>query len=584
MKQILLILTAGIILMQCTSSRWTVVNPSATDESEPPVMLTSSHKLLVQEEPTPSTPYFEAVLHSVQQLEYTQRVQVERTLQQYRPRWGFSLTSLLGGGLSFYAANSDLLVANPTNRQSLALNAAGLLLTTMAVTNLKPVGDAIYTGERRLLGVSGTIVQSDTVRVDQIDIPLFFDLHVSYEGDTLLSRSSDTFTDPELRVNLAALVRDRTITGLEPGEVEVFLRFNNEEQYKRYPVDTFMEPVVHIDVPATEIRNSPVITGRSSLTEVGSGSEFVYLGDFDDQWYEVQLGGSVAYVEKSAGMIQWRSADNGESPTIISIEEVPFGGIDVESFVPVLRTADSLDTAYLLHNHTGNQIGHRTYLERDLQLMELYFRNGFNLSQERIHSLDASRILDRDRSEELFPDSIHSAYLYITGYASVMQHDDGDGYRVVLDRLNEENEREQILLEEWIQPIARRTSGQLVLFIDLEFNHSQRPIPDDVQTNDRRMSALFQFSNRVLQLKPNSAILFSSGGGQASGLFAGTRTENMYHHIFPYYLAKGLQQRRTMLSELTRYLESQVDYTSRRLFDRAQEIHAFGNLTINLAD
>lgn len=569
--------------MQCTSSRWVVVDPSATDSGEQPVLRSSFHTLLVQDEPSPDSPYFDVTLHSIQELEYIQRVQVERTLQQYRPRWGFTLSSLLGAGLSFYAANSDLLLTNPTNRQSLALNAAGILLTTLAVTNLKPVGDAIYTGERRLLGRSGTVVRSDTVRVTRMDLPLSFDLQIYFRGDTLLSRSSDTFAEPELRVNLASLVRDHAITGPEPGGMEIFLRFNDREQNFRYPIDSFLEPVVHIDVPATEIRNSPIITGQSSLTEVGSGSEFIYLGDYDDQWYEVQLGGSAVYVEKSAGMIHWRAVDNGDSPTVISIEEIPFGGIDVESYVPVLRSADSLDTAYLLHNHTGNQIGHRTYLERDLQLIELYFRNGFHLSEERLYSLDAARIEEPGGSSEFFPDSIRSAYLYITGYASIVPVEEGDGFRIVLDRLNEEDEREQILLEDWVLPIAERSSEKLVLFVDLEFTHDQQRFPSVIRNMDERVTALFQFSNRIQQVHPNSAVIFSSGAGQTSGLFAGGRSENRYHHIFPYFLAKGLQQRRTMLHDLTRYLERQIDYTSRRLFDRAQEIHAFGNLTIDLA-
>jgi len=37
------------------------------------------------------------------------------------------------------------------------------------------------------------------------------------------------------------------------------------------------------------------------------------------------------------------------------------------------------------------------------------------------------------------------------------------------------------------------------------------------------------------------------------------------------------------MSDLIRHLENNIDYTSRRLQDRPQEVRAFGNFTLNIA-
>jgi hypothetical protein len=83
---------------------------------------------------------------------------------------------------------------------------------------------------------------------------------------------------------------------------------------------------------------------------------------------------------------------------------------------------------------------------------------------------------------------------------------------------------------------------------------------------------------------PNSVIIFSSRPGQESQLFAGAGSENKRHHIFTYYWADALKKRYATVNLMLNHLESNVDYTSRRLHDSPQEIRAFGNLTISVRE
>ncbi|MEX0994972.1 MAG: hypothetical protein WD599_05545 [Balneolaceae bacterium] len=582
MKKVLTVLILSILFTNCTSSKWTVIDLHAIDERDPPVKTDSTFTVVIGHKPTHDNPIFNLQVREIEELEYTQRVWVERTVQQYRPKWGFTLLSLAGAGLSIYAGNTDTFINTRSNTQSMALNVTGAILTTLAFTNLKPVGEPIRTGETKFLRKNGTVIKTDTVAVKN-ESEFTIDLSVTYGDQEILSGESYFTQSKEININIANLLQDETLSSESPGSLIVEFSFQEVHHNYEIPVASFLEPFLHITVPIAELRSQPTTDSRSLLTEIGQGSELTFLRNYDEHWYEVQVGGTNSFVARENGEIRWQAVDNGDGPSVITVEDVPFGEISIENSVPVLRRSESSDRAFILSNHQSNNIGSRPYLERDYQLIDLYFRNAFDLNRDQIVEINITgeESIWEDPIDSPGLDSLATVFVYIGGFAVV---DNSNGREVVkMIKINEEGKIRTVLLEDVLLKIAEKSRQKLIIFVDLEFQPTMNENRSSRSVNRGGDIVWLQLANRITRVQPNSALIFSSGTHQLSGLYSSDQSENMYHHIFPYYLAQGIQHRRTKIIELVQYLENQVDYTSRRLFDRPQEIHAFGNLTINLA-
>jgi hypothetical protein len=87
----------------------------------------------------------------------------------------------------------------------------------------------------------------------------------------------------------------------------------------------------------------------------------------------------------------------------------------------------------------------------------------------------------------------------------------------------------------------------------------------------------------LLTQNTNNSVLLGTQLNNPSRLYMSEEGEDKKHHIFPYFFAKALQERKTTLSDIYQYLERNVSYTSRKLFDRPQDPLLLGNTQLNLA-
>jgi hypothetical protein len=572
---ILLYLSAN----QCTSTRWTVVDLHSIDEREEPEKLDSDHIIMITDSATIDQPFLNLNLFEVKHLEFTERVLVERTIQQYRPRWGFTMLGTLGAAIAFYAGNTDGFIDNQTAAQTTALNSTGVLLTSMAFMNMKPVGDPIHTGETNFLRRSGSTVIPDTTAASDFE-DFQVNIKIEYQNEVRLNDTFNYLNGNSLRINLASLLENKTISGLNPGSLDVEVSYLDETDSHQIPVNTFMSPIVMVTTPVAELKNNPIYDESNTLAEVGNGSELILLDNRDDQWFQVRFGGSDVYIPKESGEIQWKAADIIADPTVITIDEVPFGEISVEYAVPVLKPANTTDTGIILSNHRNNQIGIRRYIDRDFRLMELYYRDAFGITSSNIRHIDVSSYENTlQQLEQVNSDSTSTVHVYLGAYARTRSADDGNFIELIY--LNDDEELLTFELSELLTRIASKPANKLIIFLDLEF-------PDQLREGELPVNngvTLFRdLTESVLELNENSALIFSSRPDQQTGIYESVRFEQKYHHIFPYYIAQALQQRRTELNSLVRYIENQVDYTSRRLHDRPQTIQAFGNLSLNISN
>lgn len=568
-----------LFMVSCTSSRWVVTDQQAVDTSLPPVIVSEKKVLLLERAATADNPFIAFSVYDVVEKEYVQRVRAERTIQQYRPKWTFMALSLAGAAFAAIAANSSILLPAVSGNQKLALNVTAGILAVFSVTNLQPVGEPIYTGETELLRRSGTEIRFDTLRTANLNSEFRASIHVTFLDDTVYTRNEFPVQNGTAELNLAAIV-DGIEEPVNGGSIlSVFVHYNGVTDNYRVRADSFLKPYIHITTPVAVLRNAPVINELNVITEVGAGSSLEMIEDGPGDWYRVRFGGSEVFIARNSGGIEWYSEVSSGSPDIFEFEEIPFGQVDVETTVPILKQNNPHDRAIILTNGFAEGAGLRQYLDRDHRLFEFYMRFALQLANEQIYVIEIDSDdgwKDQLRSVAAM-ESAGSLFVYFSGYATLTEEG-----RMYLDYA-EEPEGEGFITGFIYDEFERLNPLAVYLFGDFEYSVAQRngilaPL------RSAYTYALQETANRLLRRIPNSVILFSNRPGQTSSIYTGAGMENKRHHIFNYYWADAIRRRNTRMSAIIRHLENNVDYTSRRLHDRPQEILAFGNFTLNIID
>lgn len=555
-----------------------MTDQNSVDMDKEPVILSEEHILLVQNEPTVENPVMSFASYKVVEKEYEKRVKVERSVQKYTPQWKFLILGMTGAAFAAVAGNTDLILPSLSTGQRIAFNVTAAILAGLSFTNMEPVGEPIYTGESRLQRRSGTEIITDTLRTDSLNEDLTISLDITYKGENVFSESDIAVSDGTFDINLASFQEYLDDDIDSNSSIDVNLAYNGFRISHTVPVTDFLAPFVTITRPVAILRNAPAVSELNIVTEVGNGSSLELIGSSSENWYRVRFGGSEVFVSQSAGEIEWMSEAEAGSPDIFEFADVPFGEIDVENSVPVLRQNNPNDRALILTNGFTGSSEPRQYLARDHDLFRFYMRYALQMNPEQIYEIQIDSTGNwQDSLAAVSPmDSTGTLVVYLSGSAFI--DDSSNIHMNQVNALNNGSRFETTLLESF----ERINPSSTVLFADLEFDAANESNNQNGSRNSQ--TALQMFSNNLLRRIPNSAVIFSHRPGQHSSLFIGRGSENKRHHIFNYYLADALKKRNTEISDIIRHLENNVDYTSRRLHDRPQEIQAFGNFTIDLSE
>jgi len=190
--------------------------------------------------------------------------------------------------------------------------------------------------------------------------------------------------------------------------------------------------------------------------------------------------------------------------------------------------------------------------------------------------LDSTRKWKRELAGLAENDSTGLLYVYFSGTADVI---DNELYMIQ----STTGEERYVPIKELFGNLGQINPEKLIVLADFDFRvQNQEGAESDPGIEGE--VALQRAASELQRLVPNSAVIFSNRPGQESHLFAGGGSENKRHHIFTYYWAEALKNRNATVNLLLNHLQSNVDYTSRRLHDAPQEIKAFGNLMISVRE
>ncbi len=546
------------------------------DVNAEPEITDRRRSLLLDRKPTIQDPFFRLTAVDIVEKTIPQRVKMERTVQKYRPKIGFMIFAVAGSAITFYAANSGNIINSPSSTQKIGLNLSGGILSILAFTNMKPVGEPIRTGEEKFMRVSGSVTIPDTVRTDAAEDE-DITLSISYNDTTLVKERTLTLSGSSVEVDLSTIFSSLQISGLDPGNMDIKADFLDSEYSFDIPLSEFLAPFIVVRESMVNLRSSPEYNDLNIFTELAEGSALPFIEKLDG-WYKVRFGGTNTYVTEQSTAVEWRAASEGISADVVTLGEIPFGDIDVENAIPVVKRNNPDDRAFVLSNHQNNELGDRQYHNRDIRLFESYMMSSLMMNTGQITEFE-NRSSDAVLTElnSFKNDSLNTVWTFITGYGKINEGSEGK----VIDLIHRDprGKESRINLNQYLNELASISHERLIILVDINF------VNPEIETGTQSrgdIDAMEKLAENILSIQPESVLIFSSRPSQTSRVYSGGGDDNKYHSVFTYYWAEALQQRKVHVSELISHIQNNVDYTSRRLFDRPQEIQVFGNLSIDL--
>lgn len=549
------------------------------DENAEPEILDRHRSLILDRPPTIQDPFFRLSAIEIVEKAIPQRVKMERTVQSYRPKIGFVIFAVAGSAITFYAANSGNIINSPSSTQELGLNISGGILSILAITNMKPVGEPIKTGEEKFMRVSGSVTRPDTLEAVAVEEEKVT-ISISYDDTLLIENRSLYMNGASVEVDLSSIFSSVSVTGTDPGELQINAGFLGSEYFFEVPLKEFLAPFIVVKQGVVNLRNTPEINDLNIFTELAEGSALPLI-EKEDEWFKVLFGGTNTFIPVESSIVEWRVASEGISADVVTLGEIPFGEIDVENAIPVLKRNNPNDRAFVLSNHRDNQLSDRQFLDRDIRLFESYMMSGFMMKPEQITEFESRRSNSvQNTFESLQGDSLNTVWAYVTGYGKIEEHDDGKIINLI--HRDEQDNLSEMDLNKYLKELASIQQERLIVFIDLEFlKDDQAPFNNRSQGDS---DAIAKLAEDVLKIEPEAVLIFSSRPNQSSMVYSGRGNDNKRHTVFAYYWAEALQQRKIRVTDLVSHVQNNVDYTSRRLFDRPQEIQVFGQLSIDLSE
>lgn len=572
-----MLLWLGIVLClsACTSSKWTIESSQSIDRTEFDLVKEDVF-LEISQVPNPNRPVLVFDVWNIETYDYSLKIQSNRYLQRYRPSLSAAFFGVLGATAAYLTAD----ILSPNSTEQYIMYGLGALSLVTGLSGDRNWGEAISTGEQRLLKQTGVIQLSDTLRATKE--PTVSPSYTIYNDlEAIAIRNNVTFDKNSYYINLLEDINPSNFLVQENQSIRVELEFNDSLYSQTIPVGNIFERFVVVETEVTALRQNPDNTNNSILTDLARGSELLLLGELDN-WYVVRYGITETYVSKNDSKLIWRPTDYIDELSIITLPNVPFGNVDVEREIPIRLTENNQAAAFILSNeYYGDKFPNKRYAERDAKLLEEYLINSFGLGFAGIRtSINTSRIEQFRYNWEEFlkrnKGNKKQFILYVNGYVTV----DKMGSLIYLlgDDASANRQSNSIVFADLFQEAIDAGFTEFFMIGDFFFDTGNQEYP----VSRANYYDAFYALNSILLANRNIdfGLLFSSDGRSDSQLYTKQALAQKYHSIFSYYIADAIKKGNYTSIQLLNYVQRNVDYTARRLHDTPQNVVYFSNATI----
>lgn len=560
----------SILFLGCSTTTWIVESEQEVDRGDYKLL---DSKLFLEKvgEISPELPIAQFKLKAANTFEYPQRIKTNRYIQKYRPRLGYVALGLAASGLAGYSA---LEFSDPDkNGQQIALLGASTALMGISFLNMKPVGEPQPTGETRLLRKTGDFVDVDTLNATTNEAQKAF-YTIRYQNQVLIDNSEIQITNNNLSINFLEELNPDIFGGNEDVSIDLNILFKDSLYNYNIPIRSIFDPFVVVTSPVTALRNEARINSNNVLTDLAQGSQ-LKLVEREGEWVKVLYGISENWVSESDVDVIWRPSQFSRQLSVIAIPNVPFGSVDVERDIPRLSEDDRTKWGFIISNQGySGDLPEKAYAHRDGALIEKYMNTSLGIvPTQTIKFQDVSsyqaarngfnRLVSRVNNRQI------ELVVYLNGYAEIDPKTD----RINFIATGSDSSASRIDLNSLFDGFANLPVQKLSIIGDLDFINSSE-----------KVNALEVLAATVTTQVTNSTIVFASNTNQRSYLYAEPNGAQKRHTIFSYYFADALKKRSTTWLEIKNYLERNVSFTSRSIFNSAQDIRFFGSDSLSLIE
>jgi hypothetical protein len=558
------------IVLGCSSTTWIVESENEVDRGDYKLL---DSKLFLEKVGviTPELPVAQFRLKSANTFEYPQRVKTNRYIQKYRPRLGYALFGIAASGLAGYSA---IEFSDPNKKgQQIALFGASTALLGVSFLNMKPIGEPQPTGETRLLRKTGDFVEKDTLNatISEEQSILY---KIIYNEEEIVEGSKVVSNDNTLAINFLEELNPDIFEGSEGVSIDLSVEYNDSLYTYKVPIRSIFDPFVVVSSQVTALRNKAELNASNVLTDLAQGSQ-LKLVERQGNWVKVLYGISENWVSSSDVDVIWRPSQFSRQLSVIAIPNVPFGSVDVERDVPRLSEDDRRKWAFIVTNQSySNGLPEKAYAHRDGQLIEKYANTALGIvPTQTIRFQDVSsyqsarngfnRLVSRINNRQV------NLFVYLNGYAEVDPKTD----KILFLATGSDSAASKIDLNSLFDGFANLPVQKLSVIVDLDFLNGS----DKTQ-------ALDVLAAVVTTQVPNSTVVFSSNTDQRSYIYAEPNGVQKRHSIFTYFIADALKKRNTNWLDIKNYLDRNVSFTSRSIFNSAQDIRFFGSDSLSISN
>jgi len=559
-----------MFIVGCSSTTWIVESEEEVDRGDYKLL---ESELFLQKigDISPELPVAQFKLKTANTFEYAKRIKTNRYIQKYRPKLGYVL---LGIGASSLAGYSALEFSDPNKKgQQIALLGASSALLGISFLNMKAVGEPQSTGETRLLRKTGEFVDTDTLNAT-INEPQKIIYSLRFKQQEIIDNKEITVNDNSFSVNFLEELNPDIFPGDENTYITLDVIYRDSLYTNDIPIRLIYDPFVVVRSSVTALRNEAESNQRNVLTDLAQGSQLKMV-ERNGDWVKVLYGISENWVSANDVDVIWRPSQFSRQLSVIAIPNVPFGSVDVERDIPNLSEDNRDRWAFIVSNQSySNNFPEKAYAHRDARLIEKYVNTALGvIPNQTIKFQDVSgtqpalngfnRLVSRVNNEEI------ELIVYLNGYAEIDSKTD----KVYFLGTSNDSASSRIDLNSLLDGFANLPVKELSVIADIDF----------VQNSDKTNS-LELLAATITNQVPNSTVIFSSNTNQRSYIYAEPNGMQKRHSIFTYFLADAIKNRNTSWGNIKSYLDRNVSFTSRSIFNSAQDIRFFGSDSLSLID
>ena len=574
---IVLLPLIALVLSSCSGTKW-VIHPEPVVDIRSGEVIENFSFVRQINIPTPARPIVEFELRDVNVIEYPQRTQSQRYVQQYKLRPGVLALSLASSAAVLYVANSPSVnMEGGFKNQKVILNSAAAVLATSGFLALKPDGDPIPTEERRLLAQTGTVVLRDTVSYVS-DSPTPSYVTVTYQGQTLIDNVRKEFSRGKLLFDINREVQFVPVQSVEPGNLEFKFEALGTISQIDVPVTTVMAQYVRVTSTSTPLRSGPRDVPGNILADIVKESQLQYQETYDSEWLRVLYGVASTYVLRADVELIWRPLSRTDESLVITETDANFGRIDIENNIPAKST--KVDKAYAVIVGNSDYLAglpQRSISGLNVDIIQRYTTQTLGVLKENVLNL---RNPERFDFEELMGfggrqtglrttlNDETKLFIYISGMGYIASDEQATMYLLPSDTRPDDPTVTALRLEDVFRTLGRLPFQQCVVVVDIDYiiDANTQDVASAMNGYEKYRQIATEFINR-----PNTAVIFTNQMQQKSGDYVSRdgRVNNRYS-IGSYFFARALKDNRSRIGDIFQFMDNNINFTSRLLHDRAQ--------------